>query len=453
MKSLVMSTYFNISNLKKCLSDKSLVIPMKELRLDDKLNFVEEPVEIMDREVKQLKQSRIPIIQKQRSRRPKRDTEIPQSSGPTDNVADKAVNEEMDDCLVRAATTTSSLEAEQDSGNTLRSGKDSLKLKELMAFCITLQTRVLAFETINTTQANEINSLKWRDASKQGRIADIDANKDIYLVNVQTDEDMFSVNDLDGDEVIVDNVDAAEDIVVIEKAKLVSATEETVNAAATIVSTASTILVTNVEITLAQALAELKSAKPKADKVVIQEPEQGTTTTTTATAASTRPKAKGIVFHEQEQAPTPIVSSQQPSQVRAQDKGKGIMVEESVSKIEVDYQLAQRLQAQEQEELTDAEKRTKDELEQESSKRQKLEEDKESKELKQCLEIIPDDGDGVTIDATPLSTKSPTIVDYKIYKKGKKSYFQIIRADGKTQMYLTFGKMLKNFDREDLEIL
>ncbi|GJW65971.1 UBN2 domain-containing protein [Tanacetum coccineum] len=41
---------------KKCLSDDSLVIPMKELRLDDKLNFVEEPVEIMDREVKQLKQ-------------------------------------------------------------------------------------------------------------------------------------------------------------------------------------------------------------------------------------------------------------------------------------------------------------------------------------------------------------------------------------------------------------
>ncbi|GJR19794.1 putative reverse transcriptase domain-containing protein [Tanacetum coccineum] len=46
----------------KCLSDKSIVIPIKELHLDDKLNFVEEPEEIMDREVKQLKQSRIPII-------------------------------------------------------------------------------------------------------------------------------------------------------------------------------------------------------------------------------------------------------------------------------------------------------------------------------------------------------------------------------------------------------
>ncbi|GKE29400.1 putative reverse transcriptase domain-containing protein [Tanacetum coccineum] len=53
---------FHVSNIKKCLSDESLVIPMKELQLDDKLNFVEEPVEIMDREVKQLKQSRIPIV-------------------------------------------------------------------------------------------------------------------------------------------------------------------------------------------------------------------------------------------------------------------------------------------------------------------------------------------------------------------------------------------------------
>nr|GEX41984.1 putative reverse transcriptase domain-containing protein [Tanacetum cinerariifolium] len=53
---------FHVFNLKKSLSDESLVILMKELQLDDKLNFVEEPVEIMNREVKQLKQSRIPIV-------------------------------------------------------------------------------------------------------------------------------------------------------------------------------------------------------------------------------------------------------------------------------------------------------------------------------------------------------------------------------------------------------
>nr|GEY23009.1 putative reverse transcriptase domain-containing protein [Tanacetum cinerariifolium] len=52
---------FHVSNLNKCLSDESFVILMKELRVDDKLNFVEEPVEVMDR-VKQLKQSGIPIV-------------------------------------------------------------------------------------------------------------------------------------------------------------------------------------------------------------------------------------------------------------------------------------------------------------------------------------------------------------------------------------------------------
>ncbi|GKC69443.1 ribonuclease H-like domain-containing protein, partial [Tanacetum coccineum] len=289
-----------------------------------------------------------------------------------DNVADEAINEEMDDSLERAATTATSLDVEQDRGNinktqskatpneagsqgttsgggprcqetmgdtiaqtrfenvsktsndpllargnTLQSGEDSLKLNELMKLCTNLQQRVLDLETTKTTQANEIASLKRRvkklerrnksrthrpkrlyrvgsskrvessedkglgeeDTSKQGRIVDIDANKDSYLVNVHTNEDMFGVNDLYGDEVIVDNVD------VVKTAK------ETVNVAATTVSTASTIPVsaattakiTNVEVTLGQALAELKSAKPKANKVVIQEPKQGTTTITPTT--------------------------------------------------------------------------------------------------------------------------------------------------------------------------
>ncbi|GKD21731.1 putative reverse transcriptase domain-containing protein [Tanacetum coccineum] len=53
---------FHVSNLKKCLFDESLVIPLDGLRIDDKLYFVKEPVEIMDRETKQLKRSYIPII-------------------------------------------------------------------------------------------------------------------------------------------------------------------------------------------------------------------------------------------------------------------------------------------------------------------------------------------------------------------------------------------------------
>ncbi|GJX21029.1 putative reverse transcriptase domain-containing protein [Tanacetum coccineum] len=53
---------FHVSNLKKCMSDKTLAIPLDEIQIDDKLHFIEEPVEIMDRDVKRLKQSHISTV-------------------------------------------------------------------------------------------------------------------------------------------------------------------------------------------------------------------------------------------------------------------------------------------------------------------------------------------------------------------------------------------------------
>nr|GEX13703.1 putative reverse transcriptase domain-containing protein [Tanacetum cinerariifolium] len=53
---------FHVSNLKKCHADEPLAVPLDGLHFDDKLHFVEEPMEIMDREVKQLKRSRIPLL-------------------------------------------------------------------------------------------------------------------------------------------------------------------------------------------------------------------------------------------------------------------------------------------------------------------------------------------------------------------------------------------------------
>ncbi|GKE69310.1 hypothetical protein Tco_1527382, partial [Tanacetum coccineum] len=133
---------------------------------------------------------------KQKPKKPKRkDTHIPQSSGPTKHVANEDVYKKLDDSLVRDAITASSLESEQDSGggprcqetigdtiaqnrfenvsklsndpllargNTLQSGEDSLKLNELMELCTNLQTRVLALEKTKTTQQIEIDSLKKR---------------------------------------------------------------------------------------------------------------------------------------------------------------------------------------------------------------------------------------------------------------------------------------------------
>nr|GEU73465.1 hypothetical protein [Tanacetum cinerariifolium] len=278
-------------------------------------------------------------------------------------------------------------------------------------------------------ESSEDKGLDKEDASKHVRIADIDANEDIYLVNVHNDEDMFSVNDLDGDEVIIKNVDVA------EQAK------EVVD-----------------DITFAKSLMEIKIAKSNAVKVVIQEPEQGITTTTptTITAASSRPKAKGLVIREQEQAPTPI-------KLKSLKKKSFVEIQELFDKARkkvntfVDFRtkLVEESLKKAKAEITqeDSLKRAGDELEQERSKKQKVEDNKESEELKKCLEIVLDDGYDVTIDATPLSSKSPTIVDYKIYQEGKKNYFQFFRADGNSQIYLTFSKMLKNFDREDLEVL
>ncbi|GJU42295.1 hypothetical protein Tco_1195252 [Tanacetum coccineum] len=98
------------------------------------------------------------------------------------------------------------------------------------------------------------------------------------------------------------------------------------------------------------------------------------------------------------------------------------------------------------------EKRAGEELVQESTKKQKVEDDKETTEIKKLMEIILDE-EKVAIDAIPLAVKSPSIVDWKIHKEGRKSYYQIIRADGKSQMYMIFSHMLKSFDREDLETL
>nr|GFC58204.1 putative reverse transcriptase domain-containing protein [Tanacetum cinerariifolium] len=53
---------FHVSNLKKCHADEPLAVPLDGLHFDDKLHFVEEPMEIMDRKVKRLKQSQIPLV-------------------------------------------------------------------------------------------------------------------------------------------------------------------------------------------------------------------------------------------------------------------------------------------------------------------------------------------------------------------------------------------------------
>nr|GFD14954.1 hypothetical protein [Tanacetum cinerariifolium] len=85
-----------------------------------------------------------------------------------------------------------------------------------------------------------------------------------------------------------------------------------------------------------------------------------------------------------------------------------------------------------------------------AAKKQKL--DEEVEELRRHLQIVPNDEDDVYTEATPLACKVP-VVDYEIYTENNKPYYKIKRVDGSHQQYLSFLSMLRNFDREDLEVL
>ncbi|GJT20925.1 hypothetical protein Tco_0890862 [Tanacetum coccineum] len=107
-------------------------------------------------------------------------------------------------------------------------------------------------------------------------------------------------------------------------------------------------------------------------------------------------------------------------------------------------------------------KRAGKQQQQESSKKQKMEEDKESDEVEEVSEddegellkhlVIKKDED-IAIDAIPLATKLPVIVDYKLHKEGMLVHYQLIRADGSSKRYSSMIRMLQGIDREDLEVL
>ncbi|GJY95226.1 hypothetical protein Tco_0511587 [Tanacetum coccineum] len=246
-------------------------------------------------------------------RKPKRkDTQVPQPSVPSKNVADRAVHKELGNSLVRATTIASSLEAEQDSGGGPR-------CQETMG--------ILLIKLVGLTARVESSGDEedlGEDASKQGRrINVIDADEDITLVNVQDDVDneMFDVNVLNGEEVFV--VGQNENIV-----------EEVVDA--TQVSTAAT-----------------TQSQDKGKGIMIEEP--------------VKPMKKKVQIMLDEEAALKLQAEFDEEERLAREKAKKekeaniALIKEwddIQAKIDVDHQLAERLQAQEQEELFDAKKAT-----------------------------------------------------------------------------------------------
>nr|GEV73349.1 hypothetical protein [Tanacetum cinerariifolium] len=372
---------------------------------------------------------------KQNPKKPKReDTEEIQPSDPIINVADEDLPEDTvpthsnDPPLLRV--------------HILGSGEERLKLNELIELCTKLSDRVLNLETTKTAQVKEIANIKKRvkrlerkkklrshgikrlykvrlstrvessadeegldeeDSSKQRRISDIDANQDIYLVNVDRNKDIFSVNDQDDTSMFDADKDLQGKEVVTEEINAASIT--------TLVSVVATTLTFSMdEITLAKVLIAIKTSRPKAKRLVMQEPSQTPT-------------------------PTPIVSSQQPSKVqdkerdRQEEEANNALIEtweDIQAKKRRKFLTAKRDEEKRKKPPTKAEqrsimttylknmdgwkpralknksfaeirelfdKRAGDELEQEIAKKQMLEDENESAELKRCLEIVPDDGD------------------------------------------------------------
>ncbi|GJT28823.1 putative reverse transcriptase, RNA-dependent DNA polymerase [Tanacetum coccineum] len=259
---------------------------------------------------------------KQPRRKQRKDTEVPQPSGSTEPITDEAANEEH---------------VPTHSNDPLFSGEDRLQLKELLELCTKLSERVLDLENTKTSQAAEITKLKERvkklerrnksrtpglkrlrkvgrsaqvvssedeglgaqeDASKQGRkIADLDADAEVTLVDEaqgrNDDYLMFDTGVFDEQEVEVEKVVSTAEVTTV------SATTTTVD-----------------ELTLAQTLIEIKAAKPKAV----------TTAATTTTTAVTRPKARGVVVQEPSEFRTTTSSSQTSQLPQAKDKGKAKMI-------------------------------------------------------------------------------------------------------------------------------
>ncbi|GJR67502.1 hypothetical protein Tco_0013567 [Tanacetum coccineum] len=217
-------------------------------------------------------------------RNPKRkDTQVPHPSDPTKSVVDEAVYKELGDSLVRATTTASSLEAVQDSGG----GPGAMKPGDTI-----VKTRLRMYLIISIDSC-----------SQEGRIDAIDADEEITLVSVQNvDEEMFDVNILDGEEVFVAEQEVAankvndEVNVVEEVVEVISTTGNVVSTAgdATTVSAATTTTDDDGDITLAQALIEMKSTKSKNKRVVIQ--ELGESNTTTISSQQSQEKGKGILI-------------------------------------------------------------------------------------------------------------------------------------------------------------
>nr|GEW92041.1 ribonuclease H-like domain-containing protein [Tanacetum cinerariifolium] len=289
------------------------------------------------------------------------------------------------------------------------SGEDSMQLSKLIVkklkskmkksihrlkrlYKVRLSARVESSEDVEASLGDQ------EDASKQKRsIDDIDQDEGTTLVN---DQDMFGVNDLNGDEVVMDAT-TSENV------------EQNVKRRTT-------------------PTPQPSKAKDKGKAIMI-EPENPL-------------KKKDQIAHDEEvtrELEAQLKAKMEEEERLAKEKhkanidfkGKSFdtikkMFDKAYKRVNTFVAMDAEVTKGSSNRAIESSKRSGEELESDKSKKQKLDEHVQAKvdednstELQRCLEIVQDDGDDVLVDAIPLSFKSPTIINYKNYREGKKHYF------------------------------
>ncbi|GJR28991.1 hypothetical protein Tco_1105223 [Tanacetum coccineum] len=371
----------------------------------------------------------------------KKNTKVPQPSGATDNVPDENVPTTSNDPLLSDSEISSLKKKVKKLERRNKSRTPGLK-------------RLRKVGSVRRVESSDEASLGDQDdASKQGRkIADIDADAEVTLIDEtqgrNDDNLMFDTCVLDEQEVEVE--------------KVVSTAEVTTKSATT---------TTVDELTLAQTLIEIKAAKPKVRGVMIQEPSEFTTTTTTTTPAASKPsqdkgkakmiesekplKKKDQIMYDQEvalnlQAQLQAELEEEERLTRQKEEEANIALIESwdntQAMMDVDYQMAQQLQAEEQEQLSIEEKsklfvqllearkkhfaeiRAREKRNKPPTQAQQrklyLDDDQEEARMKELLNIVPDEEE-VAIDAIPLATKPPCI---KFDREDLETLLKLVKA-------------------------
>nr|GEX62315.1 hypothetical protein [Tanacetum cinerariifolium] len=288
----------------------------------------------------------------------------------------------------------------------LPSGEDSLKLKELMDFCTNLSNKVLDLESevidIKSTDQARIEKLESRverlEEENRGRkIADIDADVEINLEKAQ--DEAYNL-DLDHKKKVLSMLDVND-----EKPADVEEVLEVVKAANLITEVVTTVRV------------DVNAANVQDIPITIAE----------ATKVSVPRKRRGVIIQDPEETTTTVTVQPKNMAGYKMNYFKGMTYDEIRPLFEKHYNYNQSFLK----EVNEGVKVPKKEV----SKEKEVEAESSKKE-----------------DATHLASKIP-IIDYKIHTERNRPYFKITRADGNHKLFLSFSTMLKNFDREDLESL